>query len=820
MRNDLLLILRGFARAPLTALLAMAALCVGVAVTTSVFTVARGVLADLPYPDSDRLVLIWRGTARAAAERGPLSPPDYIDIRDQATGFSGVAAVNSFSTTYLPEAGDPEQVQLGVVAGDFFGVIGVRALVGRGLEPPDDRPLNTRDSAAAGVIVLDHGFWVRAFAGDSRVVGRTIDLGGRGMRVVGVMPPSFRLHMPAGAGMSTDLVGWTPLGIDYSVAPRDGAYLKLVARLAPGASRELAQAELDAIAGRLRSATKAHEEAGTVLRVADLKREVTAHIRPILLLLSASGLLLLIVACANAATLLLVRFLTRRQDAAIRRALGAAEVRVIRPLLLESAVIAVGGTAAGVLLAGPAVRLLLGLEPGIVPRTGSLDVDAAVVITALGGALVLAVVCGLGPALVAARGELSVMLRRQRAATTLATRRLRQGIIVAQAAASFALLYTSATLLGTLVRLQRTDIGFSHQSVMTARVTLPFVRYQTPGQWVRFFEELSARLENAPGVSAAALTSDIPMEGDLTLEPFAPAELNAGTEWGRFSSLYRIVTPGYFAAIGIPLRAGRDFSREDREGTPDVILVDEALAGTLSAIAPGGIVGRRLVITVHEFRAGYRVTQRTAEIVGVVGTVAHEHPDAPPPGTIYVSHAQYPIWSMRVTARGTTATPTEAILRTALQDLDTQLPLSSVRPLRAVVDRSLASTRFVLALVGLLAGAVVVLTAAGLFGVVAESVRQRRRELAIRLAVGASPLGLALRTLRGGIALTAMGILPGLLLAPAASRLLERSVPGTGFAPLALLAAAVALFGGAAFACFTPAWRASRVNPSAALREE
>lgn len=437
MRTDLALVVRGFLRAPVTPLVAIAALCVGIAASAAIFTVIDGVLLrGLPYPEGDRLVLIWRGTAVEPAERGPLSPPDYLDIREHSRSFGAVAAVNSFSTTYLPDEGDPEQVNLGVVAGDFFGVMGVRSLLGRVFEPADDRPTNTRDTASISVIVLAHAFWSRALGADRQVLGRTIDLGGSRARVVGVMPEEFRLHMPAGAGMSTDLIGWMPLGIEYASAPRDGAYLKVIARLAPGATVEGAGSELATHARRLREQFTSHGEAGTVMRAVPLGKEVTAHIRPVLLLLASSGVLLLVVACANVASLLLVRFTARTQEVAIRRALGAGERLVMRPMLLESALVSFGGTIAGVLLAGPAVTLLLGLEPGIVPRTAPLAVDGGIVLAAMTLAAGLTLVCGLGPAWLAARGALSPMLRSQRATASRGARTARRGMIVLQCAAA------------------------------------------------------------------------------------------------------------------------------------------------------------------------------------------------------------------------------------------------------------------------------------------------------------------------------------------------------------------------------------------------
>lgn len=821
--HDLTITFRILRRSPVTAALAAATLALGACVTIAIFTVVHGVmLRGLPYPDADRLVLIWQGVTTDPARRGPLSPPDLGDIREQATGFSHVVGINSFSTTFLPEGGDPEQVEMGVVAGDLFAAMRVSPFLGRVLEPGDDRPLNTRDSTAVGVIVLGHEFWETRFGGDRSIVGRTIRLGANPLRVVGVLPASFALHMPRGSGMATDLIGWTPLGIDVRAAPRDGAYLKAVARLKPDVPYARAQAEVDAIAARLRAAVPRHEDVGFRLRVAPLEGEVVAHVRPILLILAVSGALVLLVACANVATLLLVRFMARQQEVAIRGALGADRTRLVRPLLLESALVSIAGTVAGVLLAMPAIRLLLRLEPGIVPRAGVLEIDGAVIAPAAALAVLLTLVCGFGPALVITRGDQSALLRSQRAGGAPGAFRLRRGVIIAQAAVTFALVYASATLVGTLLRLQRADVGFEPAGVTTFSVTLPFARYRGPDTWVDFFERLTARLAAVPGVSAAAATSDLPMAGTQSLEPYAPEHDRGERPWGASTALYRIVSPGYFAAAGIPVPQGRDFGPADRGDGVFAAAVDETLARTLAAARPGPVLGRRIDVTVHEFRGGYRVSRRTAEIVGVVGTVAHEHPDARPPGTIYLPMAQHPLWSFSIVLRGRGGVaPAIPAARAALADLDARLPMHGVRPMTALVDGALAPTRFLLALVGVFAVTVVGLTAAGLFGIVAEEVRQRRSELAVRLALGAAPRLIAATMLRRGLVLVAIGVVPGVVLAIAGGPLLARGLAG-GFetSPGALAVAAVALFAIAAAACCVPSWRAGRVDPIAALRGE
>ncbi|HUF67013.1 MAG TPA: ADOP family duplicated permease [Longimicrobiales bacterium] len=820
MSNGLRIALRQFRRTPLTALLAACTLALGITITVAIGSVVRSVLqGSLPYPDPDRLVLVWQGTRTEADARGPLSPPDLLDLAGAASAFTA-AGVNSFGTSYVPEAGDPEQIQLGVVMGDVFTVLRVPALHGRVLEPADDRPMNTRDPELIAPVVLDHGFWTRRFGADPDVIGETMRVGGSRMRIVGVLPPWFRLHMPAGAGMSTDLAGWTPLGIDAATAPRDGAYLKVIARLSENASLEQAQADADRIAAGLRDRFTPHAEADLRLRVVALHDDVVAHIRPVLLVLGVTGVLVLLVACSNVAGLLVIRFLDRRDEIAIRLALGAGRARTVRQLLLESGLIALLGSGIGVALALPTARALLRLEPGIVPRTGdSLEVDATILGSALAIAALTALLCGLGPALLTAREAPGGLLRAQRSGASPGIRHLRAAMVVVQAAAAFAMLHGSLSLTRTLLRLNNQEHGFRAEPVMTFALSLPFARYRGPDAWVPFFDDLTTRLAATPGVASAAASSDLPMRGDLSLEPIADLAATDPGAADRQRALHRIVTPGYFETVGIAVLQGRAFNASDRRGAPDVAIVDETLARQLTSLAPGPVVGRAIEVTVHGFEGGYSIGRRTVEIAGVVGTVPHEHPDAPPPGTVYLPHAQYPLWTMYVVVRGSGGLTDAATLGGVVGSIDAELPIQMLRPLRAILAEVLAPTRFVLALIGTFAVVAIGMTAAALFGLVAESVRQRRREFGIRLALGESPRSLVSRVLRGGMILAAAGVLPGALFAPGLGRLLHRALDTSGPVDARALAAGVLLLAAVALtASGLPATRAARADPMEALR--
>jgi predicted permease len=814
---ELIQVLRRLRRRPGTPLFAAITLALGVAIALAVASVVRGVLLrELPYPDPDRLVLVWRGTAEEPSLRGALSPGDWLDLRERSDAFVDVAAVNSFGTTLVDDDGAPEQVRLGVVTGSFFDVMGLRPMLGRGIRPGDDGPRQGENDV--GLLVLDHAYWQRRFGGDSTVVGRSVRVGGRLHTIVGVLPPEGRLHMPADAGMATDLHGWIAFDIAYTGQPRDGAYLKIVARLQPGVTTERAAAEVSSLGARLRAEHPEHRASGFSLRVAPLHDEVVAHIRPVLTVLGLSAAILLLVACANVAGLLLVRFLGRRVEVAVRRALGAEQPRLIASLVLESGLICVAGTGLGLLLAAPAVRGVLALEPGIVPDARAVGVDASLLPWVLSVAVVATLLSGFAPAVLATVDRVGGLLRSHGADGRGHGRLARRALVVVQVAASFALLYGSATLLGSLARNAAADPGYDTEGVLTFRVTLPFGSYRGPATWTPFFEDLEARLAALPDVEAAGITSDLPTRMSESPEPWAPAEAAATETWGERNALYGVVTPGYFDATGIDLVTGRGFRRSDGTAGATVAVVDETLAAAL--VRDGGpVLGRLLEVTSHEFEGGYRVERTTAQVVGVVEDVPHGHPDARSPGTIYMPLAQYPLWSLSVVVRGHAGVlPGEAGVRSALAGLDASVPPADFRTFAEATAEVLATTRFLSALVATLALVVVALAVAGLYGLVSESVLQRRRELGVRLALGARARGVVGLVIAGGMAMAAGGVLPGAVLAPWVSSAIRDALGhGPAFDLPALLVAVATITAVAAGACWIPARRAGRIEPARAL---
>lgn len=810
--------LRPFLRRPGTPLFAVTTLALGMATAVSVVTVVDGVLVeDLPYPDPERLVLIWRGTAAEPAVRGALSPGDWLDLRERSTAFSDVAAVNSFNTTLTRDDGTPDQVEMGVVTGNFFATLGLRTSLGRGLGPDDDRIRSGADDV--GALVLDHGYWERGFGADPGVLGRTVRLGGNLYTVVGVTAPESRLYMPRGSGMATDVQGWIPFDVPYANQPRDGAYLRVVARLAPGVGVDRADAELDGVARQLRGEHVEHAESGLRLRAVPLADDVVAHVQPVLTVLGLAAFLVLLVACANVAVLLMVRFMSRRGESAIRMALGAERSHVLRLFLVESTLVCLVGTALGVALAAPAIRGLLALQPGLVPRAEAVAMDAGVLPVAVLLAGMSTLLCGLVPAAFATVDKVADLLRSRDGRPRGLVRWLRPGLVVAQVGASFVLLYGGSALLRSLLRVEAADPGFEESAALTARLTLPLGEQRGTDEWVAFFGDVEARLSTLPDVEGVGLTSDLPTEGEQSLEPWAPVDVVDSETWGSRTALTRIVSPGYFRAVGQGVRAGRAFTASDGQADAPVAVVDQALADALGRDgAP--VLGRQIATTQHTFDDGYRVERAVVEVVGVVGTVPHEHPAAPPPGTLYRPLAQYPLWAMSLVARGASgAVPAAERVTAAVADVNPGLPVTEIRSLEAVVASTMATTRFLLALVSGLAVVVMALTAAGLFGLIAETVLQRRKELGVRIALGAHAGRVVGTVLSAALAVVSVGLVPGALLTPwAGARLRAALGYGRALDVGAVLIAALVIVAVSGLACYLPARRAGRIQPTVVLR--
>jgi putative ABC transport system permease protein len=825
--QDLRYALRSLRKSPGFTLVAVLTLALSIGASTAVFTVVHGVLwRPLPYADPDRLVFLWHRMEASGMQRTRIPGPDVAEFRDRATLFEGFAFMLNVRAVALAAGGTTEPARRGFVTANFFSVLGARAAIGQAFDPNADVPQAAGLSGEAPLppssIVLGHALWRGRFGGDPGVIGRTVQIDGRPATVVGVMPRGFAVPMPAGVGLTQDLDAWTrirvpldrfrrPDGLRDQDSDNTGA---VVARLKPGVSLERAQAELDVIAAQQRETVARYGELGMRIEVVPFRDDVVAHRRPLLLALFAAVGLVLLIACVNIANLSLARLSSRRREIALRAALGAGGRRLMRQLMTESGVLAAAGGVGGLLMAAWAVPVLLRYGPDL-PRMGNVGVDVTALAFTLGVVAVAAVVFGTVPALVSARERGDASLRPQLAVGTGRAGAPRRALVVAEIALSMVLLVGSGLLLRTLGALGREDPGFDPKNALTFRVSLRAPdSYVGPAARAEFLRQVADRLGALPGVEAVGAIGGLPLSGTVWTQPYGQAS-EPPDAWERNEADFRVITSGYFEAMGMRLLAGRSF-------TPDEDLAEERRVAIVDArmarrVAPegGSVLGRTIAFPLD----GRPVT---AEIVGVVDHVRYARLDRDGREAIYVPYRQEASLDVYVVVRttGTQAGLAQAVRREVLS-LDSRLPVYDIRAMEEYVGAAIAPTRFALTLMTGFAVLAVVLGCTGLYGVLAFTVSQRTREFGIRLAVGARQADVLLGVLAEGAAVSAVGLALGAVLSLAFAGSLSdllfgvRTTDPLTFGAVGLLLGAVALI-----ACYLPARRAAKVDPMVALRHE
>ena len=781
---------------------AVLTLALGIGANAAIFSVVEGVLLrSLPYRAPDRLVMLWENHPQEGAPRSPFAPANYTDLRAQTESFESLGAIYPYSTVNLTGVGEPEQLRLLRVSADLFPTLGVAARLGRTLLPADDRP------GGPNVVVVSDGFWRSRLGADSGAVGRSVTLGGEPYTVVGVMPPGFAL--PTWSG---DLIA--PLGLDERTSQlRAVRFLSLVGRLKPGVSLPRLNAELTTIAGRI-AAAQPETNAGVGITVLPVQQAVIGDVRPLLLVLLGAVAFVLLIACANVANLLLARAAGRSREMAVRAALGAGRQRLARQLLTESILLATLGALGGLALAAWGIEWLRQLGATDVPRITEVGLRWPVLLFAAGAGLVTGVAVGVVAALHAIRPQLTAALNEsgRGSAGGRERRRARAALLVSQVALAVVLLVGAGLMVRTLRRLLDVDPGVRVDRAVTIGVRVGGPRYQNPLATIGFYDQLTERLAALPGVQAVGAISVLPFgtTGPTTGLRFVS---RAPTEGPPPEAEYRSVTPGYFAAMGIPLVAGRFFEQPDRSDSTRPVLVSRTFA---SLYFPGATaVGQRV-------RLGPNPTAPPCTIVGVVGDVRDLGLGAPPRPDVYVLAAQSPSAAMALVLRAagdpaTLLAPVRAVIRT----LDPDVPISRVITLRELVGASVARTRYAGSLLGAFAALALVIAVIGIYGVMSYLVTQRDRELGVRIALGAKPLDILRLVLREGVGLGALGAGIGLLAALGATRAMERLLYGVSptdpltYAGVTLLLVAVVLV-----TCYIPARRATRVDPMVALRTE
>lgn len=801
MLKDIRYGIRSLARHPGFAAIALITLALGIGANTAIFSVVNAVLLrPLPFNDPERIVWLWDTQPQLAT--APASLPDFLDWKEQNRSFEHLAAFQS-GNMFLDAGNGTEDAAVGLVTPEMFSLFRVSPVIGRTFTDEETLPGRFR------VVVLSHSMWQSHFGSDPNVTGRTIQLSGAAYTIIGVMPAGF--SFPNNSQL------WRPLPIDPKQLDRGPHYLRIVGRLKPDVTLTQAQADMSAIAARL-AQQYPDKIAGHGVKLERLTDVVVGDVSlALFVLLGAVGFVLLI-ACANLANLMLARVGARQKEIAVRTALGASRLRIVRQLLTESIMLAVGGGAAGLLLAIWAVSWVVSLSPDTIPRVREISVDPRVAGFTLLVSVATGVLFGLAPALQVSRPDLTDALK-ESGRTTAGVRRnrLRNVLVMSEVALSLVLLVGAGLMIKSFVKLNQVEPGFNPARVLTLGVTLLRSKYPADEQVGTLYSQILERAAVVPGVLSAGAISELPLSGSNTSDDFTIEGRPPIAKEAEPLTEYRVVTPRYFESMGIPILAGRDFAVTDTRQSPNVVVINDAFARR--HFAGEDPLGHRL-----KLQGGER---DPLLIVGVVGNVRDFGLDEQPTPEAYVPFLQDPLSktyqrSMTIVAR-TKSDPSAMAgsLRAALTEIDNGLPVSSIKPMTEYLRDSLSRRRFNLVLLSLFSGIALVLAAIGVYGVISYGVTQRTHELGIRMALGAQPRDVLKLVVRQGMLVTLGGVGIGLLGSLALTRLMKGllfSVSVTDpltFAAITLLMILIALL-----ACLIPARRATKVDPLVALRYE
>jgi putative ABC transport system permease protein len=802
--------LRVFAQRPGFTAVAVVTLALGIGANTAIFSLVNAVLLrPLKYREAERLVMLWEDGSAAGFPRDNGAPANYADWKSQQQSFDAMAATRQL-TFDLTGDGEPEKLYAFGVESNFFQLLGVEPALGRTLLPGED-------GADSRVAVISHGLWQRRFGGESSIVGREVQLNGEKYTVVGVMPRGFQFELP-----NFDL--WTPLGLTPAqMADRNGHFLEIVARLKAGVSVEQARADLNVISERIAEADP-NNATGLKAAVVPMREQLAGDSRQSFMILLGAVAMVLLIACANVAGVLLSRAAARRREIAVRAALGASRVRIVRQLLTESVLLGAAGGALGALLALWAFAFLQQLVPAGMREMVELKLDSSVLLFTLAVSLLAGIAFGLAPALQASKTDLNYALKQGGARGGVGSgRRLRGAFVVSQVALALVLLVGAGLLIQTLNRLRGQYSELRPESVLTLRTPLAENRYREPSRRAAFYEQVLARVKSLPGVEAAGYTTAVP----LTRKGGANGLSLEGRDNGpqsNWNANHRQVTPDFFRAMGQTLREGRAFDERDDEGAPSVAAVNEAMA---ERFWPGeSAIGKRFKVGSPDSPEPWMT------IVAVVADVRQMGADAPVKPEMYVPFRQaapywpkapYSFFTPRDLVVRSSGDPQSlvAAVRQAVHEVDPYQPISGVRTMDEVLGVETAQRRVGMILLTAFASLALLLAALGIYGVLAFFVVQHTQEIGVRLALGARPSDVLRLVVGRGMRLALAGVGLGLAASFGLARLLASMLyevsPGdpATYALVALLLACVALV-----ACLVPARRATKVDPMVALRYE
>ena len=826
--RDLKFAARSFARRPLFTAVILLTLALGIGSTVAIFSVANTVLfRALPFQDPEELAFVWNRLPSTNVARSLVSGPDFKDYQTETTQFEEFAGAVAISGT-LTGDGPAERITNAYVTWNLLRLLGVQPVLGRTHVAEDAFAIDPKQFGSPnpdlppGKVVLSYGLWQRRFGGDPAVLGRTIQLDGWASQVVGVLPKDFRIYLPADAAMPTNIDAWGVLPSNIGDFEREAAWLTVVARLKDGVTVEQAQSDMDRLATRLRETHAFHATQKMQIVVGGMHRDVVEQARPALLaLLGAVGFVLLI-ACANIANLLLVRASERGREIAVRAAIGSGRGGIVAQMLTESLLLSLVGTALGLLLAWQGIRVIKALSPANLPRIQSVALDATTFAFAAGIAVVAALLFGLAPALRAVRGNLADGLR-DRGTDTGGVRgnKLRTVLVVSEVTLSLVLLIGAGLMVRSFAAIQKVNPGFEPKQAVTFTAPLPFIKYLSTQSRATFVNQLGDRLATIPGVEAVGGVTPLPLAGGEQYSVGSYGRIGESDDQYRANKAdYKAVLPGYFEAMQIKLVSGRTLLRSDNEATAqDVAVIDQKLATRL--FPQENPLGAEILVD-HFNEQTFSLERLPVTIVGVVANVRSASLAEEGRETIYMPYVFQSFLPLTFVIRtATDPAGLAAQIRAEVNALDPDVPVADLATLESWVTEAMAQTRFLLALTGAFAALALVLAAIGLYGVIAFSVRQRTREIGVRVALGATDRDVLRLILGHGLVVAAIGVGLGLVASVALTRVVTSYLVGVSPTdPLTFAGVPLVLLGVATMASYLPARRASSIDPVRALHEE
>jgi putative ABC transport system permease protein len=817
--------IRTLRKNPAFAITALVTLSLGIGASTAIFSVVNAVLLKpLPYAQADRLVIVTSDMRNRHVTDFQIAPGDLKDMWVQLHSLSGIAGVNTFPLPLIEDGVDPQQIRGGNATVNLFSLLGVKMAAGRDFNSDDATPPPPPPALPPGAAfpivapppitfsaIISYQFWQRRFGGDPKAVGKIVSIGNNRAEIVGVAAPTFELLFPARMNITRvpDLL--IASRINFDAASRINVQFRLIGRLQPASNLAAVQTQLDALGADLRQRFPIKNTAGVYFRAEPMHENLVADVRPIVLSLMGAVVFVLLIACANVANLILVRTSRRERELAVRAALGGSRARLVRQML-EAAVLSVGGSLLGLVLADAGMQLLLSIGPANLPRVEDVRLDPAVLVFTILAGLISAAAFGIVPALRASRPDLIGVLRQSGRTSELGGGRiLRNSVVMAEVALAFVLLIGSGLMVRSFITLANTNPGYDPSGLFTFSVQ---IARRTPDERAAIVQAVRQKLAAIPGVTATTFLFPLPLNGVEANVRYGTESAVADPAAFQQANLF-IVIPGSFDAMRTKILEGRDFADADNIPAGKAILIDNLLAA--KAFPGEHAVGKRIFM---------RSRSNDPEWMDVIGVVQHQrHEGLATDGreTVYMVDGEFGYGAGSHWVLRTNGDP--ALLagpaRAAIASVDPLVPVAELKPMSDYVNGARAPTRFALICIGIFAGIAVVLSGVGLYGVLSTVVRQRTAEIGVRMALGSSKQEIFRLVIGQGLRLSLSGIALGLAASLALTRVMRTMLVGVAPTDPVTFAAVALLFGAiAAAACWLPARRAAGLDPIAALRDE